>query len=87
MSSGPSADSNATQGQRPHVIKIGGWRRGILIVAMGGMTDHVQLTSVWLDSAALAKTTSDSIKSNVQRTASGLLPQAVEKTITINARS
>ncbi len=48
-----------------------------------GEAFDVQLTSVWLDSAALAKRSPDSIKSNVQRTASGLLPQAVEKTITM----
>lgn len=43
----------------------------------------VQLTSTWLDPAALAKTTPESMRANVQRSADGLLPQAVEKEVTI----
>jgi hypothetical protein len=39
----------------------------------------LQLTAVWLDAPAFAKTTAQSIKGNVQRSAEAMLPQAVEK--------
>jgi len=41
----------------------------------------VQLTAVWLDAAAVTKTTAQSITTNVRRSADELLPQAVEKTV------
>jgi len=43
----------------------------------------VQLTAVWLDATELARTTAQSIKTDVQRTGDGLLQQAVEKNLTI----
>jgi len=51
------------------------------IVPRSGDGFDVQLTAVWLDAAAVARMTAQSIKANVQRSADGLLPQAVEKTV------
>lgn len=43
----------------------------------------VQLTAVWLDKEAQARTTPESVKTGVQRTADQVLPQALEKTAAI----
>src|SRR5207237_3949700 len=44
---------------------------------------HIQLTTVWLDATQLAKVTSGTLKGNMQRAAEDLLPQSVEKVVTV----
>lgn len=51
------------------------------ITPKSGDSFDLQLTTVWLDATALAKTTAQSIKTNVQRSADELLQQAVEKVV------
>jgi len=42
-----------------------------------------KLTTIWLDAAALARMTPDTIKSNVKRSGDGLLAQATDKSLII----
>jgi hypothetical protein len=48
-----------------------------------GASFDVQLTAIWLDAKKLKKTTSESIRDNMQKAAKELLAQAVEKAATL----